>query len=226
MARPIGGANHAAVFSTSGEVGMARVRTVEEVEEIKIREKIKLSLVRQQIDLNRTIGVGGCPTARGKVYITSIFQKDGQLSITRPHLALECLIRGHLNQKDIKRRRAPSYNPRLEEPQIRDYCCCKTYKDKCPALRRFLEETDSILVKRELPASADLPAMQLQPVARETLEPVKPPKPEAAPAPIAPTSAWVHKKTPGELIYEKHKAAAAKAGPLGSHLHAGERHRR
>ena len=56
-----------------------RVRTTEEVEEIKIREKIKFSLVRQQINLNREIGRGGCPTARGKVYITSIFEKDGWL---------------------------------------------------------------------------------------------------------------------------------------------------
>lgn len=155
---------------------MARVRTAEEVEEIKLRERIKLSLVRQQIELNRDIGHGGCPTARGKVYITSIFQKNGQLSVTRPHLALECQIRAHLNQKDIRARRAAQYDPRLEEAQIRNYCTCKTYKDKCPALRRFIEETDSVIVKRELPeTTAALPHLTLEPVKRETLEPVKPP---------------------------------------------------
>ncbi len=129
---------------------MARVRTIEEVEEIKLREKIKLSLVRQQLDLNRLIGHGGCPTARGKVYITSIFQKDGMLSITRPHLALECAIRAHLNLKDMRQRKRAMYDPRLSEDDIRTYCAVKQFKEKCPALRRFLEETDSLIVKREL----------------------------------------------------------------------------
>jgi hypothetical protein len=129
---------------------MGRVRTREEVEEIKIREKIKLSLVRQQIDLNREIGRGGCPTGRGKVHITSIFQKDGQLSVTRPHLALECVIRAHLNQKDIRTGKKARYDTRLPEPEIRTYCACKDYKEKCPVRRRFLEETDSLIVKRDL----------------------------------------------------------------------------
>ena len=128
----------------------SRVRTVEEVEEIKLREKIKLSLVRQQIDLNREIGRGGCPTGRGKVHITSIFQKNGQLSLTRPHLALECVIRGHLNQKDVRQGRRPKYDTRLGEADIRAYCSCKEYKEKCPVRRRFLEETDSLIVKRDM----------------------------------------------------------------------------
>ena len=126
-----------------------RVRTTEEVEEIKIREKIKLSLVRQQINLNREIGNGGCPTARGKVYITSIFQKNGQLSITRPHLCMECIIRAHLNQKDVRSGKRPRYDPRLPEEEIRKFCASKYYKEKCPVRRRFLEETDSLIVKRD-----------------------------------------------------------------------------
>jgi hypothetical protein len=127
-----------------------RVRTVEEVEEIKLREKIKLSLVRQQIDLNRVIGRIGCPTARGKVHITSIFQKNGQLSVTRPHLALECVIRAHLNQKDMRRGKRIMYDPRLGEPEIKEYCAIKEYKERCPCRRRFLEETDSLIVKRDI----------------------------------------------------------------------------
>ena len=144
---------------------MARVRTVEEVEEIKLREKIKLSLVRQQIDLNREIGHGGCPTARGKVHITSIFQKNGQLSVSRPHLSLECSIRAHLNQKDTRNRKPALYDPRLDEPQIREYCCTKYYKEKCHVLRRFIEETDSLIVRRELQSekvASEIPASEAE----------------------------------------------------------------
>ena len=156
---------------------MARVRTAEEVEEIKLREKIKLSLVRQQIDLNREMGHGGCPTARGKAYITSIFQKNGMLSITRPHLSLECQIRAHLNQKDMRNRKAMIYDPRLDETQIRQYCCSKHFKDKCPAYRRFIEETDSIIVKREIPGEAGSQhiAVETEPPAG----PASPPSPSA-----------------------------------------------
>jgi len=128
---------------------MGRVRTREEVEEIKIREKIKLSLVRQQINLNRELAHGGCPTARGKVYITSIFQKNGQLSIRRPQLCLRCMIRAHLNQKDIRNRRAAKYDATLDEAEIRKYCISKDFKQKCPVYRRFLEEAVSTIVTRE-----------------------------------------------------------------------------
>ena len=85
---------------------MGRVRSLEEVQEIKRREKIKLSLVLQQRELNRLIYYGGCPTARGKVYITSIFEKNGHLAIREPQLCLICMIREHLNQKDYRNRRA------------------------------------------------------------------------------------------------------------------------
>jgi len=129
---------------------MGRVRTREEVEEIKIREKIRLSLVRQQINLNREIGYGGCPTGRGKVYITSIFQKNGQLSIRRPQLALRCMIRAHLNQKDIRNRRRSIYDPILAEAEIRELCANKNYRLVCRAFRRFLEEADSTIVKRDV----------------------------------------------------------------------------
>jgi len=129
---------------------MARVRTLEEVEEIIIREKIKLSLVRQQINLNREIANGGCPTARGKVYITGIFQKNGKLSLRRPQLAVRCMIQAHLNQKDIRNRRRPRYDPILAEPEIRKYCTSKEFKTKCHAYRRFLAEADSTIVTREL----------------------------------------------------------------------------
>ncbi|HUV39749.1 MAG TPA: hypothetical protein VMY39_09060 [Planctomycetota bacterium] len=128
----------------------ARVRSREEVEEIKIREKIKLSLVSQQRDLNALIARAGCPTARSKVYITSIFQKNGQLSITRPQLCLRCAIRAHLNMMDIKNRRAPRYDPKLDEPQIRRYCVTKNWRTECAAYRRLYEETDNLLVRREL----------------------------------------------------------------------------
>ena len=128
---------------------MARVRTREEVEEIKIREKIKLSLVRQQINLNREISYGGCPTGRGKVYITSIFQKNGQLSIRRPQLALRCMIRAHLNQKDIRNRKRVIYDPILAEAEIRELCASKNFRTVCRAYRRFLEEADSTIVTRE-----------------------------------------------------------------------------
>lgn len=158
---------------------MARVRTVEEVEEIKLREKIKLSLVRQALDLNREIGHGGCPTARGKVYITSIFQKNGMLSITRPHLSLECQIRAHLNMKDMRSRKAMMFDPRLDEAQIRQYCCSKHFKDKCPAYRRFLEETDSIIVKRELPGEAGS-----QHLSAEAAPAAAPASPPSAPAQV------------------------------------------
>ena len=169
---------------------MARVRTVEEVEEIKLREKIKLSLVRQQIDLNREIGQGGCPTARGKVYITSIFQKNGQLSVTRPHLSLECQIRAHLNQKDLRNRKPAMYDPRLDEPQIRQYCATRYYKEKCHVLRRFVEETDSIIVKRELPhelrmAEAEEGEAGETPGTSETA----PPTPASGPSSASPTPA-------------------------------------
>lgn len=126
-----------------------RVRTREEVAEIKIREQIKLSLVLQQRGLNREIANGGCPTARGKVYITSIFQKDGQLNITRPQLCVECVIRAYLNQKDIRNRRRPRYDIKLVEEEIRKYCTVKNHKEKCPAYRRLLEETQNVIVKRE-----------------------------------------------------------------------------
>jgi len=133
---------------------MARVRTREEVEEIKLRKKIKFSLVRQQINLNREIGHGGCPTARGKVYITNIFQKDGQLAVSRPQLCLVCSIRAHLNQKDMRNRRRPIYEPKLKEPEIREFCNTTEYKTKCRAFRRFVEETDSYIVKREIDPTA------------------------------------------------------------------------
>jgi hypothetical protein len=132
-----------------GDDGMGRVRSREEVEEIKIREKIKFSLVRQQINLNRELGRGGCPTARGKVYITSIFEKDGQLSVTRPQLCLECLIRQHLKQKDHRARRRVMFETKLPEPEIREFCNTKYYKEKCYAYRRFVEETSSLIVKRD-----------------------------------------------------------------------------
>jgi hypothetical protein len=126
-----------------------RVRTHEEVEEIRLREKLKLSLVRRQIDLNAELGRNGCPTARGRVYITSIFQKNGQLSVTRPQLCVECVIRAHLNQKDIRRRKRPMYDSKLDEEKIRKYCISGDYKTICSAYRRFIEETDSTIVKRE-----------------------------------------------------------------------------
>lgn len=206
---------------------MARVRTAEEVEEIKVREKIKLSLVRQQLDLNRIIGTHGCPTARGKVYITSIFQKDGQLSVSRPHLALECQIRQHLNQKDVRLRRRAIFEPRLEEPDIREYCACKTFKEKCPAFRRFIEETDSVIVKRELPAGVDaVPTLKIDAKPRETLEPVKPPSPESAAA--APSSSMYSSASPhghgpqhsaGYNIYQRKSFGSAKPDPHGVHGH-------
>ncbi len=204
---------------------MARVRTKEEVEEIKLREKIKLSLVRQQLDLNRIIGQGGCPTARGKVYITSIFQKDGQLSVSRPHLALECQIRQHLNQKDVRMRRRAMFEPRLEEKDIREYCACKTFKEHCPSYRRFIEETDSVIVKRELPAGSDeVVTLKIDLPARETLEPVKPLKPEAPAAapsaaePVTPGYAPGHAPghTSGYKIYQK---PGGKPDPHGAHGH-------
>jgi len=105
--------------------------------------------VRQQIDLNREIGRHGCPTARGKVYITNIFQKDGKLSVSRPQLCMECIIRAHLNQKDMRNLKRPRYEPKLKEAEIRKYCAAKNYKDLCPARRRFLEETDSLIVKKD-----------------------------------------------------------------------------
>jgi len=126
-----------------------RVRTVEEVEEIKRRKRIKLSLVGQQGALNREIAHGGCPTARGKIYITSIFQKNGKLAVGPPRLALRCMIRGHLNMKDMKNRRAPRYEAKLGEADIRKYCNNPNFKTECPAHRRLLEETDSLIVKRE-----------------------------------------------------------------------------
>ena len=129
---------------------MARVRTLEEVKEIKRREKIKLSLTLEQRNLNREIRAGGCPTARGKVYITSIFQKDGQLAIGPPALALVCMIRGYLNQKDIRNRKPARYDAKLGEEEIRKYCISEKHKEICPAYRRLLEETDNIIVKREL----------------------------------------------------------------------------
>lgn len=128
---------------------MGRVRTREEVEEIKIREKIKLSLVRKQIILNRELGRGGCATARGRVYITSIFQKNGQLSLRRPQLALRCMIRAHLNQADIRNGRRPRYDVILDEAEIREYCLSKEHKTKCHAYRRFVEDAVSVIVKRE-----------------------------------------------------------------------------
>ena len=130
--------------------GMARrVRTTEEVEEIKVREKIKFSLVRQQINLNRELSYGGCPTARGKVYITGIFQKNGQLSLRRPQLALRCMIRAHLNEKDMRNRRRAMYDPVLDEAEIRKYCTTKQFKTECRAYRRFIEEATSTIVTRE-----------------------------------------------------------------------------
>ena len=128
---------------------MARVRTEEEIEEIKIREKIKLSLVRQQINLNRELGRGGCATARGRVYITSIFQKNGQLSLRRPQLALRCMIRAHLNQKDVRNGRRAMYDVIMPEAEIREFCHSKKHKEKCRAYRRFIEEAISTIVKRE-----------------------------------------------------------------------------
>ena len=205
---------------------MARVRTAEEVEEIKLRERMKLSLVRQQLELNRLIGVCGCPTARGKVYITSIFQKNGMLSVSRPHLALECQIRQHLNQKDERRNRRGMFEPKIEEPEIREYCVCKTFKEKCPAFRRFIEETDSIIVKRELPADADVPTLHIETQKRETLEPVKP-LPAQAPAAgaggpagrpaVNPYTGFGSKpKTSGSSIYQR---PGAKVDPHSAHGH-------
>lgn len=127
---------------------MGRVRTLEEVEEIKVREKIKFSLVRQQIDLNREVSQHGCPTARGKIYITSIFQKDGKLALDRPQLALECVIRAHLNQKDVRRGHRPIFESKLHETEVRDLCHSKDFKLKCAAYRRFVEEAASPNVKR------------------------------------------------------------------------------
>ena len=127
-----------------------RVRTLEEVKEIRVREKIKLSLVRQQINLNREIAHGGCPTARDKVYITNIFQKDGQLAVDRPQLCVVCSIRQHLNQKDVRNRRRAIFEPKLKEPEIRELCAHKDFKIKCRAYRRFVEESTSTIVKREV----------------------------------------------------------------------------
>jgi len=93
------------------------------------------------------------PTARGKVYITSIFQKNGMLSITRPHLSLECQIRAHLNMKDMRSRRAIQFDPRLDEARSA-VLLLQAFQGHVSAYRRFLEETDSIIVKRELPGEA------------------------------------------------------------------------
>ena len=93
-------------------------------------------------------------------------------------MALECQIRAHLNQKDTRNRKPALYDPRLDEAQIRQFCCSKLYKEKCPVLRRFIEETDSIIVKRELPQSSSAVLhLKIETPQRETLEPVKlPPK--------------------------------------------------
>jgi hypothetical protein len=42
------------------------------------------------------------------------------------------------------------YDPRLGEPEIKEYCAIKEYKERCPCRRRFLEETDSLIVKRDI----------------------------------------------------------------------------
>ena len=136
----------------------ARVRTREEVEEIKIRKKIKFSLVRQQIDLNRELGKGGCPAGRGKVYITSIFEKNGMLSVTRPHLCLECRIRAHLNHKDIRKGKRATYDVKLTETDVRIFCLSKNYKLDCGAFRRFTDEASSLIVKRQPPVLTDQPS--------------------------------------------------------------------
>jgi len=169
---------------------MGRVRTWEEVEEIKIREKIKLSLVRKQIILNRDLGRGGCATARGRVYITSIFQKNGQLSLRRPQLALRCMIRAHLNQADIRNGRRPGYDIILDEAEIREYCLSKEHKTKCHAYRRFVEEALSVIVKREpedepgtvkQDGSAPAQSVAPEPAAPEAVAPGAPPPEPAAP---------------------------------------------
>jgi len=162
---------------------MGRVRTKEEVEEIKIREKIKFSLVRQQINLNRELSYGGCPTARGKVYITGIFQKNGKLSLRRPQLALRCMIRAHLNEKDIRSRRRGSFDATLDEAEIREYCVSKEFRSKCRAYRRFVEEAISTIVKRE-PDEEEAAEAQEGPVVPESADAAAPesPAPESPPA--------------------------------------------